>query len=276
MESKYDLLSIGDATFDAFIVPTESEVLCRLDEKECVICFSYGDKIPVKSIEYSIGGNAANNAVGTSRLGLKVAILLTLGDDSISQQIYSKLQAEGVDLTYVQRQVSGGSNYSTIISYAGERTIFSYHAPREYKFPNNLPKVPWVYLTSMGASFKPFYNEVVNWLKANPETKLAFNPGSNQFRAGVESFKDVLSITHTLFVNREEAGKITGLKSAQGKERELLDALRGLGVKMPVVTDGSNGSFVLENERYLKTGVFSVSNWIYWVTKRIGRGKRIT
>jgi hypothetical protein len=54
MESKYDLLSIGDATFDAFIVPTESEVLCRLDEKECVICFSYGDKIPVKSIEDSI------------------------------------------------------------------------------------------------------------------------------------------------------------------------------------------------------------------------------
>ena len=34
--------------------------MCRLDSKECLIAFSYGDKIPVKNLEFSIGGNAAS------------------------------------------------------------------------------------------------------------------------------------------------------------------------------------------------------------------------
>ena len=66
--SDFDLLSIGDVTMDVFMTPTESETLCRLDTKECFVCFSYGDKIPVKRIEYSIGGNAANNSVGAARV----------------------------------------------------------------------------------------------------------------------------------------------------------------------------------------------------------------
>ena len=46
-----DLLSIGDATIDTFMTPVESETLCRVDTKECLIAFSYGDKIPVKNLE---------------------------------------------------------------------------------------------------------------------------------------------------------------------------------------------------------------------------------
>ncbi len=83
----FTLLSIGDASIDTFITPTETETLCRVAEKDCLICFSYGDKIPVKNLEFSSGGNAANNAVGASRLGIKTQILITLGDDDIGSQI---------------------------------------------------------------------------------------------------------------------------------------------------------------------------------------------
>ena len=61
----FDLLSIGDATIDTFFTPLESETLCTIDKKQCLIAFNYGRKIPVKNLEFSIGGNAANNAVGT-------------------------------------------------------------------------------------------------------------------------------------------------------------------------------------------------------------------
>ena len=74
-----ELLSIGDASLDAFLFPTESEALCQMNDKESLICFSYGDKIPVRELEFSIGGNAANNSVGTRRLGVKSAAVLTLG-----------------------------------------------------------------------------------------------------------------------------------------------------------------------------------------------------
>jgi hypothetical protein len=66
-------------------------------------------------------------------------------------------------------------------------------------FPQNLPVVPWYYLTSMGESFAPFYKDFVEWLRKNPEVKLAFNPGTWQFRAGTQSLKDILSLTQVIF-----------------------------------------------------------------------------
>src|SRR4030066_210855 len=120
--AKLDLISIGDASLDVFISPIESEALCEIDKQKCYVCFSYGEKIPVKELEFSIGGNAANNAVGTTRLGIKTAIVLTLGDDDIGKEIVKKLEGEGVDTTYVFQQPATASNYSTIVNYAGERT----------------------------------------------------------------------------------------------------------------------------------------------------------
>jgi 2-dehydro-3-deoxygluconokinase len=258
MNNNFDLLSIGDATIDTFLVPTETETLCDLDDKSCKICFSYGEKIPVKSMEFSIGGNAANNAIGTTRLGIKSAIVITLGDDAVGKMITERLATEGVDLTYVFKQSGTTSNYSTVINYLGERTIFSYHAPRSYEFPVQLPATPWVYLTSMGETFKPFYNHLLAWLKESPQVKLAFNPGSWQIRGGLESIAEVLKLTHTLFVNREEAEKLTGQSQTDGKEKELLAALVNLGVKNPIVTDGSHGAFAFDGVKYYKVGTLPV------------------
>ena len=258
MNQETQLLSIGDATLDVFIAPTESEEYCQVNTKECFIAFAYGEKIPVKNLEFSIGGNAANNAVGTTRLGVKTSLVLTLGDDSVGNQIVERLRAEGVDLTYVIQQPSTKSNFSTVVTYQGERTIFTYHAPRSYEFPVQLPVAPWVYLTSMGESFRPFYNHIIDWLKKNPTVKLAFNPGSWQLRAGLEGIGDVMALAHVLFVNREEAEKLVGMEDSHGKEKELLAAVGKLGPKIMVITDGSSGSFVSDGTAYVKAGVLPV------------------
>ncbi|OGM07305.1 hypothetical protein A2129_02680 [Candidatus Woesebacteria bacterium GWC1_42_13] len=254
----YELISIGDASMDVFMTPTESETLCQIDTKECLIAFSYGDKIPVEDLVFSTGGNAANNAVGTKRMGVNCAIVLTLGDDSIGNLIIEKLKSEGVGMDYVVRQPGTVSNYSTVINYSGERTIFVYHAPRTYDFPREIPAPAWVYLTSMGESFLPFYQKVVEWLEANPNTKLAFNPGSYQIRAKKEDLIPVLKRTHVVFVNREEAGKLTRAETSVGKEKDLLKAVSSLGPKIAVITDGGNGSFVFDGSKFLKSGVLPV------------------
>jgi sugar/nucleoside kinase (ribokinase family) len=186
MNGNLELLSIGDVTWDVFLNPSESEALCSIDDKECYICFSYGEKIPVKTLDYSVGGNAANNAVGTKRLGVNVGLLTTMGTDSIANQTVERLEKENVDMTYVVQQPNTGSNFSTVINYGGERTIFTYRAPRSYEYPVNLPEVPWVYLTSMGETFQPFYNHMVEWFSKYPKMKIAFNPGSRQIRAGTD------------------------------------------------------------------------------------------
>lgn len=255
-----DLLSIGDSSIDTFMTPLESQTMCTIDKKECLIAFSYGDKIPVKNLEFSVGGNAGNNAVGAKRLGVNSGIVLTLGDDNVGNLIVDKLKAEGVDLTYVIQQPSTMSNYSTVINYSGERTIFVYHAPRSYEFPVQLPATPWVYLTSMGESFRPFFNHLGEWLKKNPTVKLAFNPGSWQFRAGFDSIREITSMTHIIYVNREETEKLTGLTETAGKERDLLIALNRLGPKICVITDGGNGAFAYDsiNGKFMRVGIVPV------------------
>ena len=258
MENNPDLITVGDASLDVFVAPTETGTLCRLDNKECVVCFSYGDKIPVKNLEFSVGGNAANNSVGTARLGVKTSLVLTLGDDMVGNQIVERLRSEGVDLTFVIQQPSTVSNYSTIITYSGERTIFTYHAPRSYEFPVQLPIVPWVYLTSMGESYRPFYNHLIDWLRKNPTIKLAFNPGSWQLRAGMEGIGDVMAITTLIFVNREEAEKLVAMPDSHGKEKDLLLALGKLGPKICIITDGNSGSYISDGKTFLKATVLPV------------------
>jgi sugar/nucleoside kinase (ribokinase family) len=257
----FDLLSIGDASIDTFMTPLESQTLCRLDSKECLIAFTYGEKIPVKNLEFSIGGNAANNAVGAERLGVNTSIVLTLGQDSVGEMIVARLKAEGVDPTYIIQQPATTSNYSTIINYSGERTIFVYHAPRSYEFPVKLPVTPWVYLTSMGESFLPFYNHMTEYLKTNPTIKLVFNPGSWQLRGEYKNIEGIMALSYLVFLNREETEKITNFQGeSAGRERDLLIALNKLGPKVCIVTDGNAGAFAYDsvNGKFFKVGVLPV------------------
>jgi len=256
--NKFDLLSVGDASMDIYITPSESESLSQMDDKESFICFAFGGKIPVKSAELSVGGNAANNATGVTRLGIKTGLVLTLGDDTFGNQIQEKLNTEGIDTTYVTKQPGVSSNFSVIVNYSGERTIFSYNVPKSYEYPVNLPVTPWMYLTSMGDTFRPFYNHIVDFLRTKTTVKLAFNPGSRQIRAGVDEMLDILKLTEVLFVNREEAEKLTNFGQSLGKEKELLQALSNLGPKIPIITDGVKGSFVFDGSRFVKAGVLPV------------------
>jgi sugar/nucleoside kinase (ribokinase family) len=258
MDNQPVLLSIGDATIDIFMTPTESESSCQLNDKDCHICFTYGDKIPVKNVEFSAGGNASNNAVGAVRLGIPTSLVLTLGNDSIGNQIVEKLASEGIDLTYVTRQQASSSNFSVVINYSGERTIFTYHAPKSYEFPVKLPIAQWVYLTSMGETYKPFYNHMLDWLRTNTNVKLAFNPGSWQLKDGLEGMGDVLKLTHIVYLNREEAEKLTGLENTDGKEKELLTAMFHLGPRITIITDGTKGSMAFDGTKYYKCNTLPV------------------
>jgi sugar/nucleoside kinase (ribokinase family) len=112
----------------------------------------------------------------------------------------------------------------------------------------------------MGESFIPFYNHFVDFLKANASVKLAFNPGSWQLRSGIETLKPVFDITDIVYVNREEAEKLTDFGDSTGHDKELLKALSSLGPKISIITDGANGSFLYASEenKYFKCGIMPV------------------
>ncbi|MBI2594810.1 MAG: carbohydrate kinase family protein [Candidatus Colwellbacteria bacterium] len=252
----FDLISIGDASLDVFIAPTEHEELCTLDREKCLVCFNYADKIPVRDLTFSMGGNAANNAVGSARLGVKVALLATLGDDKTAGQIMDNARTEGVDTTFVTKQAGVMSNYSTAIMYNGERTIFVYHAPYNYQFPTLLPAAPWAYLTSMGEGFAPFYQGLIDWARAH-DTKIVFNPGSFQMKAGIDALRNLFPLIEILFVNKEEAARLMGDHNSVS-EKQLLAGMVQLGAKKAVITDGANGAFSFDGQKYCRSQVLPV------------------
>ena len=95
----FDLISIGDCVIDTFIPLTDAEVEIR--HKKRILELRYGDKIPVGPSVTMVAGNAANNAVGASRLGLKTAFYTNVGNDQDADRIKKKLKDEKIDIRYL-------------------------------------------------------------------------------------------------------------------------------------------------------------------------------
>ncbi len=253
----FDLISVGDATIDNFVQIHDAEVKCNIDKTQCMLCVEYGDKIPVDKLTHLVAGNAANNAVGGSRLKLKSAIYVNVGSDPAGKQISDKLKEEGVNLRYLQENKGMESNLSTVLTFQGERTIFVYHQEWKYKLPE-LDNAKWVYFTSIAPSFthSNLLNELTSYLERT-SAKLLYNPGTYQIKDGVKKHPRLLSLSELFIVNKEEAKRILyGKDDLDIPIKKLLKEIVDLGPRMVIITDGPEGSFGFDGEKYYKLGVF--------------------
>lgn len=249
MESKYDIISIGDTTLDVFLEVdlADAKGRCELDNEKCLVCFPYGSKVPVKKMaSVPAVGNAANNAIGSSRLGLKTAIYTVIGSDRDSEDHKKVFEDEGVDTQFVVMEKDARSNFSTVINYGAERTIFVYHEDRKYDLPE-LPPSKWVYYTSVAKGHDILHKQVPEYIKKSG-AKLGFNPGSYQLLEGIEVLKPILEVTDVLLLNSEEAHRLVGGDPSAGSGQAedikgLIRELRKYGTKTVVITDGRSGSF---------------------------------
>ncbi|HEX3095703.1 MAG TPA: carbohydrate kinase family protein, partial [Patescibacteria group bacterium] len=203
------------------------------------------DKLPVDEFHRTVAGNAANNAVGSSRLGLKTAFYAVVGEDSGGREISHKMTKEKVSSEYIVMDAKHPTNASTVLSYKGERTIFVYHEHRKFKLPK-FATSRWVYLTSMGVGFEKIYKDLADYIDRTG-AKLAFNPGTFQLRKGPKFNKRILERTEVLSVNKEEAQSWVG---DFDDPEELCNRLRKLGPKAVVLTDGRRGAYSMSDEGY--------------------------
>lgn len=262
-KDKLDILSVGDATLDIFVKITEASVMCSIDKETCLFCLSYADKIPIDSLAQSIAGNAANNAVGSARLGLNAGFYSVIGDDETGKKIVETMRNEGVSLKYLKVDKGRPSNYSVVLNYKEERTILVYHYPRTYALPPLHHATHWIYYTSIGKNHQRLDRQLVSFIKKNG-TRLGFNPGTHQLSRGVQALQPVLGITEVLFLNKEEAERLVGRLGAM---KNLLAALHALGPKTVVVTDGSRGSFAFDGKFFYQMSIFPVK-----VVEKTGAG----
>jgi len=247
---KFDVLSLGPARMDCFVRLPDDEVneICSIDRKRCLIELGFGEKIAVKGIEFAIGGNTGNNAVGLSRLGLKAAMIGAMGDGWTDKRAMEVLKEEGINTDHIEIQ-PGKYGFGVVINYQEERTILSYYPESLCCFPKEADlEADWMYLTSMGLGYESFYRDAVEWAKQHG-VKLAFNPGTRQIKAGVEPLGYAYEATEVIFVNREETANLINMDPAS-EIKDLLGGLRKLGPKTAIITDGPEGAYAFDGQKY--------------------------
>lgn len=245
-----DFLAIGDTTVDEFIRIKDASVHCNINNADCELCVKFGDKIPYEFAKTIFGvGNSANASVSAARLGLNSALLTTIGNDENGRDSMFSLSKNKVITDFINIDNHKKTNYHFVLWYEAERTILVKHEDYTYKIPSNLPKVKWIYLSSLGKSGESFHDDIVEYLNKNPETKLAFQPGTFQINLGIERLKEIYQKSEVFVCNKEESQKI--LNDFESEINILLEKMHNLGPKIVVITDGPKGAYASDgNNKY--------------------------
>jgi len=237
----YQFVAIGDTVIDAFIRLKEASVgKDAAGSPELRIPFEakvpYDEAFVLKAV-----GNAPNAAVSAARLGLGTAIITSVGNDEYGAQCLETFGKEGVATEYVAVHEGIRTNYHYVLWYGDERTILIRHEAFPYVLPQ-MQAPAWIYWSSIREGSEGFHDLFIDYLKQNPGIRFAFQPGVFEIRMGAERLKDMYAHAEVVMCNKEEAEAI--LERPAGTEiRELLDGMRGLGVRIAVVTDGKRGAY---------------------------------
>ncbi len=255
---QFDVFAIGDTMLDVFVQIRETAVHCELQSKACQISFTLGEKVAVDNVvKFPGAGNASNAAVGASRLGMCSGIYAVIGDDEAAKMIQARWKHEHVDATYVTQLKGHETNYSTVLTFQGERAILVYHQPYSYVFPQKLGDVQRLYYSSLGTEHAALERDILVYLAAHPKTKLTFQPGTHQLKRLAKNMHDVLKLTDILVMNKEEAELFLESSPKTSIKKHLARFLE-LGVRLAVITDGDQGSYAMNQEGAWKCACFPV------------------
>lgn len=236
----FDFIAIGDTTTDAFIKIKQASVYKDGGGEE-KLCVENGAKIPYESVTVVPAvGNSPNAAVAAHRLGLKSALVTNIGDDAYGKEDLETFKKNGVDTRFVKVHDGKPSNYHFVLWFHAERTILIKHTEYPYELPD-LGKPKWIYLSSLGENSIEYHREIAQFLKKNPDIKLAFQPGTFQIKLGYEILKDLYNASELFFCNKEEARLI--LKTTEDNPAKLAQMMHEHGPKIAIITDGPHGAY---------------------------------
>jgi sugar/nucleoside kinase (ribokinase family) len=249
MAQQYDFVAIGDIVVDAFIELNKdfADVSIDLDTGRKTLHMQFGQKLPYENVEViNAVGNSPNAAVAVHRLGLQSALIANVGNDRYGKDCLDALRKEGVHTDFVKIHEGKITNYHYVLRYGPERTILIKHEKYPYALPAFELPPRFIYFSSIGEHGIDHHFEIADYVAAHPETKLVFQPGTFQIQLGPEKLKSIYEHTEIFFCNKEEAQEILGTDSQD--MAKLIRDFKKLGPKMPVITDGPNGAYVVDGD----------------------------
>ncbi|KKS42988.1 hypothetical protein A3H03_02975 [Candidatus Kuenenbacteria bacterium RIFCSPLOWO2_12_FULL_42_13] len=241
---KFDVVSIGSALKDIFILNKDMSCggtkVCHPFNPEV-----WGDKIKIKKMYFDIGGGGTNTAATFGNLGLKTALLARVGNDLTGKEIIETMKRFRVNTNLITIGKKEETGYSVIfLDKNGERTALVFRGASDFSdfSPKNTTELRgvWFFVTSLNANIKLL--DKIFTVARKHKTKIAWNPGNAELDLSKSKLKYFLQNTDVLFLNLNEAKKLTVEKNKNLKN--IFYRLAELSPKaVMVVTDGKNGAW---------------------------------
>lgn len=245
------MYAIGDMFSDVFIQLYEDQSSVEEDEDGNEwLKLPFGSKPPYESVTTIDGvGPSPNAGVSAARLGVHVALLAWVGDDKVAQTTRRYLTAESIDHSTIQSAEGTPSNTYYVLRRGAERTILVKNQAYSYNWVEPPFTPDWVYLSLISESSWQLHEDMLEYLQAHPDVKLAFQPGTFHFKWGAKKLKKVYKRSEIVIMNREEAVDVTG--GDHDNLRELSEKLHELGPSIVVITDGKDGSYAYYDDKLM-------------------------
>lgn len=262
------IITIGGATRDITFLTTEGVLIDNHRDilRQKLLAFEYGAKIKVDHFYNLFGGGAANAAVNFAKSAFKVSCLACVGDDDSGRQIISNLKEQGVNtkLMLVDKKQETGLSF-ILVADKGERIIFTNRSANNNlkigaEMRASLKSADWLYLASLSGAWRQTLKQIF----AITGPKIAWNPGSSQYQAGLKTLQPFLKKTSVFCVNKDEAIELVLSHSAyRGKHpnflediNNLLVILKNMGPEIVLITDGEKGADAYDGNNFYHQNIF--------------------
>lgn len=210
-----------------------------------------GDYQTIDAVDVLAGGNAVTTAITLERLGVAAAFVGVLGDDVVGNQIRSKLDAEGVDVSRFQLLPDHTSPTTVIQADASGQWSFLYHPGTavECFAPKDLERISCsvVHLSApslLSGIWPRGVFDIVHKLKAMRRTisldTCVSGHGRHDADRVVKEHRHLLELIDIVFTTPEDAKLISG----RAERESMVNYFHEHGVKVVVVKTGAEDALV--------------------------------
>ncbi len=248
-ERNFDIVFIGSAILDSIIKGF--------------------DPTPVSSAGFraesgtlNAGGEAVNGSIAASKLGLRTAILCSLGNDGAGGIIEAQLLKHGVDTSRIARSDERPTPVTTIfVAEDGERKSITNNAHRNNFHPERYESsFTDAKAIVIGSLFRAPFNDaqvvgdVVRAAAANGVLVIADTKLPNFAVLGLEDLADSLPYVDYITPNETEARYYTGEKDPE----KMADVFLSKGVRNVIIKLGGKGCFFKNSVESMYLPAFSI------------------
>lgn len=264
------VICFGSTGKDVFFPTNEGKIIETPEDllSQKKIAFELGAKVKVGERRESLGGCAANVAVGMARLGVESLCASSVGDDEIGVWAKKELQENNVKTDLITINEGRKSDFSAIVvdEATADRVIFTnYTSSGESKLDGQkTSEAGWFFISDIHGKWEDYIEEIFEKAK-NENKKVAFNPREAGIREDAPEVIEAIGLCEIVFVNKDEAIEIVTNMHVDADpenikdEKFLIEKLKSLEPKVVVLTDGTRGAWASDGERFFHAEALKVN-----------------